>query len=132
MEKRSFLTKFAQKPQMTKMTIFCQNAWTFWTFLKLDFFCSKGILFYPEYQKTIFSGLIWPKTTKEKNAHIWPKPMDLPLWKFTISWTLLKVDLFCLKKILLYPEYQKTIFPGWICPKTTNEKNGHLWPKTMD
>ena len=27
---------------------------------------------------------------------------------------------------------KKTMFAGWICPKTSLEKNGHFWPKTMD
>ena len=38
-------------------------------------------------------------------------------------------DLSCLKSILFYQEYQGTMFAGWICPKTTNDKNGHIWPK---
>ena len=61
-KKRSFQAGFGQKPPLRKMAIFGQKPWTnpfgkfstFWTFLKVDFCCLKSILFYPEYQETIF------------------------------------------------------------------------------
>ena len=45
----------------------------FLTFLKLHFSGLKSIHFYPEYQKTIFSGLIFPKNTHEKIFLLWIK-----------------------------------------------------------
>ena len=61
-KKRSFQAGFGQKPPLRKMAIFGQKPWTnpvgkfsiSWTFLKVDFCCLKSILFYPEYQETIF------------------------------------------------------------------------------
>ena len=58
----------------------------------------------------------------------WLTPLEI-----LISWTFVKLDFSYLKALLLYPEFQKRIFPGWICPNTTNEReNGHFLPKTMD
>ena len=45
----------------------------FSTFLKLHYSGLKSILSYPEYQKTIFSGLIFPKNTHEKIFNFWIK-----------------------------------------------------------
>ena len=68
-KKRSFLTCFAQKTQMRKKF----DYWTktigltsleivdLWHFFKLLFSGLKGIFFYPEYHKKIFSDLIWTK-----------------------------------------------------------------------
>ena len=50
------------KTTIEKNGYFCQKPWTnpfgkfsiSWTFLKVDFCCLKSILFYPEYQETIF------------------------------------------------------------------------------
>ena len=83
-KKRSFLAGFAQKPKMRKMAIFGQKPWTnpfgkfrfYWTFLKLHFCCPKSILFFPEYQKTMFPSWISPKTTNEKNGQFLQKSMD--------------------------------------------------------
>ena len=54
------------------------------------------------------------------------KPWTNHFEKVSIFWTFLKDDFSRLTRILFFPEYHKTIFPGWICPKTTNEKNGHF------
>ena len=43
-----------------------------------------------------------------------------------------KLDFSCLNRILFYLGHQKTMFPDWICPKTSNTKNNCFWPKTMD
>ena len=54
-------------------------------FLKISLFWSKNILFHQEYQKTIISGLIWPKKY---------------LWKISIFWIFLKRHFSRLKSIL--------------------------------
>ena len=44
-----------------------------------------------------------------------------------------KTWFFLSKNHSFHPEFQKTIFPGWICLNTTNEKKkGHFLRKTMD
>ena len=53
----------------------------FFEFLKICFSALKFILFYPEYQKTIFSDLISPKNPRKKNFDFWPKRMEYPLTK---------------------------------------------------
>ena len=50
-------------------------------FLKLYIAGLKIVLFYPEYQKTIFSDSISPKNTNRKNFDFWPKKMDYLLRK---------------------------------------------------
>ena len=122
----------------------------FWTFLKLVFSCLKIVLFFKEYQKTIFPYWLCPKSTNgqipwtnpfgkfrfcerfekfflsrisknvlfrldlpkklnEKNGHFLLKCMDSPLWKISIFWDFLKVDLCCLEVFFFFPEYRKTI-----------------------
>ena len=44
----------------------------------------------------------------------------------------LKISLSGLKNVLFYPEDQKTIFSGLICPKITYEKTFDFFAKTMD
>ena len=63
----------------------------FFEFLKICFSALKFILFYPEYQKTIFSDLISPKNPRKKNFDFWPKKMEYPLTKMTIFSDLLKL-----------------------------------------
>ena len=48
----------------------------FWSFLKLEFFGLKIIVFYPKYQKTIFSDTISVKNSHKKNFDFWTKSMD--------------------------------------------------------
>ena len=63
-----------RKIHRRKYSIFCQKPWTttfekfpfFQSFLKVYFSGLNSILFYPEYQKNIFSGLIRPKNTPQK------------------------------------------------------------------
>ena len=45
----------------------------FFSFFKTSHFWSKHILFYPEYQKKIFYGLVCPKNTHKKNSLFWHK-----------------------------------------------------------
>ena len=54
----------------------------FWTFLKLRFFSLKTILFYPEYQETVFSDLICPKKPVMKYPIFSQKPWTNPFQKF--------------------------------------------------
>ena len=70
------------------------------------------ILFCPEYQKTIFSGLISEINTLNKIFNFLTKTM-----KNFDFWTFLKLRFFSLKTILFYPEYQETVFSDLICPK---------------
>ena len=59
-------------------------------FLKLCIAGLKIVLFYPEYQKTIFSDLISPKNTNRKYFDFWPKKWIISLQK-TIFADLLKL-----------------------------------------
>ena len=59
-------------------------------FLKLYIAGLKIVLFYPEYQKTIFSDLICPKNTNRKYFDFWPKKWIISLEK-TIFVDLLKL-----------------------------------------
>ena len=54
---------------LRKMTIF-------WQFFKYWFSGLKIILFYPEYQKTIFSDFISQNKRNKKNFDFWTKTMD--------------------------------------------------------
>ena len=51
-------------------------------FLKLYFSGLKIILFYPQFQKMIFSDLIIPKNPNEKKIDIWTKQRIIPLGKW--------------------------------------------------
>ena len=101
----------------------------FFEFLKICFSALKFILFYPEYQKTIFSDLISPKNPRKKNFDFWPKKMEYPLTKMTIFSDLLKLQFSGLKCIPFYPEYQETIFINIITSKTLLRKQFEVWPK---
>ena len=59
-------------------------------FWKLYIAGLKIVLFYPEYQKTIFSDLISPKNTNRKYFDFWPKKWIISLEK-TIFADLLKL-----------------------------------------
>ena len=67
----------------------------FLSLLKLQFSGLKIILFYVEYQKTIFSDLISPKNTNKKKFDFWTKTMDYPPrenFHFLVFWS--KIYLF--------------------------------------
>ena len=180
------------------MANFGQNPWTnpywkisiFWIFLKNNFSCLKSDSFLSRISKTMFPGSICRKTTIEKDGHFLAKNHGIHLLKNILFLYFFKVH-YCLKSILLYPEYQindvslldmpktrhskkwpflaknyrltplenfdflefflffenwlflskqnfflsrtsETMFPDWICPKTSNTKNNCFWPKTMD
>ena len=113
-------------------------------FLKLPFSGLKSILFHPEYQKTIFSGLICPINRDDKKFNFFdknhgpvenfqPRPQCFSLKKWVGDYLdFLKLLFSGLKSILFYPEYQKTIFSGLICPKNTDDKKFLFLTKTMD
>ena len=63
----------------------------FLSLLKLQYSGLKIILFYPEYQKTIFSDLISPKNTNKKKFDFWTKTMDYPPRTMSIFFDLLKL-----------------------------------------
>ena len=63
----------------------------FLSLLKLQFSSLKIILFYVEYQKTIFSDLISPKNTNKKKFDFWTKTMDYPPRKMSLFFDLLKL-----------------------------------------
>ena len=114
---------------MSKSLIFGQKPWIIpfgksrsFALFKTSIFWSKIILFYPEYQKTIFSDLISQKNTNKKNVDFLAKTEDYPLRKMSIFFDFLKRYLSGLKIIRFYPKYQKTIFSDLIIPKNPNEK----------
>ena len=63
----------------------------FLSLLKLQYSGLKIILFYPEYQKTIFSDLISPKNTNKKKFDFWTKTMDYPPRKMSLFFDFLKL-----------------------------------------
>ena len=134
------LTGFAKKPQMRKMANFGQKAWTnplenfgfFGTFFKLDFPSLKSVFFYSECKKLSFQAGFVQKPAIRKMTIFGQKPWTNPFGKCRFFRTFLKLDFSCLNSILFYLEHQKTTFPDRICQKTSNEKNDHFWPKTMD
>ena len=74
-KKKSFFRLSEQEVKKVEKIAFFQIS-IFWTFLKLHFSGLKSIIFYPEYQKTIFSGLIRPKNTDDKKFVFLTKTMD--------------------------------------------------------
>ena len=70
----------------------------FFSFLKRHFFWSKEHFFNPEYQKTIFSGLICPTNTRGNKFDFLTKTMDLTLWKISIFRTFFETSLFLSKR----------------------------------
>ena len=82
--KRSLLIWYLWKTPIRKSSIFRQihgltpfkKCQFFWSFLKLEFFGLKIIVFYPKYQKTIFSDTISVKNSHKKNFDFWTKSMD--------------------------------------------------------
>ena len=104
----------------------------FSTFLKFYFSGLKSIRFYSEYQKTIFTGLICPKTKHGKKLDFNTKTIDKPLWKSSFFFSFLKRHFFRSKEHFFYPEYQKTIFSGLICPTNTRGNKLDFLTKTMD
>ena len=97
-------------------------------------YCLKSILLYPEYQINDVSLLDMPKTRHSKKWPFLAKNYRLtPLENFDfLEFFFLKLGFSCLNRILFYLGHQKTMFPDWICPKTSNTKNNCFWPKTMD
>ena len=91
--------------------------------LSKNLYCwSKIVLFYPEYQKTIFSDLISPKNTNRKYFDFWPKKWIISLEK-TIFADLLKLQFSGLKFNFFYPEYPETIFSNITSSKTLMRKS---------
>ena len=101
-KKRFSLTWLHQKNPNKKSSIFRQKPWTnplekcrFWHFfelqfsglwhsLELQFSGLRIILFYPKYQKMIFTNLFSPKKVNLKKFDVWTKTMDYPLWKMSM------------------------------------------------
>ena len=103
--------------------------WTLWKislflkFLKSHFSGLERIHFYPEYKKNIFSGLSCPQNTDGEKFNFLTKTMEERRWKISIFWNFLKLYSSGIKSILFYPEYQKTMCSGFICPKLHNAKD---------
>ena len=100
-----FLGLFCQKTNYGKKSNFWPKPWTnpfaksriFYTFLKRNFSVKESLLFYLEYQQTIFPGLFCPKTNYGKNSNFWPKPWTNPFEKigiFPLFWK----EIFMLKR----------------------------------
>ena len=82
-------------------------------FNTLLFFSQNHSFFYPEYQKTFFSGLI----RIVRNSMFWKKPWNNPSGKFRFFLNFFKTFLFRSKKHSFPPRiYIKKIFSGWISP----------------
>lgn len=115
---RSLLAEFAQKLAIRKMANFGQNPWTnpywkisiFWIFSRIS--------------KTMFPGSICRKTTIEKDGHFLAKNHGIHLLKNILFLYFFKVH-YCLKSILLYPEYQINDVSLLDMPKTRHSKK---WP----
>ena len=125
---------------MEKIPIFNQNHGLlnpfekiriFYTFLKRNYSVKESLLFYLEYQQTIFLGLFCPKTNYGKNSNFWPKPWTNPFAKIPIFSTFLKRHFCVQESLLFYLEYQQTIFVGLFCPKTKHGKNSNFPPKPL-
>ena len=93
----------------------------------LDFF--KSWLFFSKKHSSLsrisrndLSLLDLPKNRKWGKWSFLAKNHGLTLWKMFYVLDCFKSWLFCLKSILFYPEYQKKIFPDWICPKPRMRK----------
>ena len=106
------------------MSIFCP-------FLKLPFSGLKSSLFYPEDQKTIFSGFICPKDKDDKNQKQKQKPWK-PLENFDFFVVFLKLPFSGLRRIFFAQNNKKAIFSVLICPKNTDDKKFDFLTKTTD
>ena len=81
-KKQYFLTLFLQKKKLKKISIFGQKKpciiplgkWPFFLPFKTFVFGLKFILFYTEYQETIFSNIITSKTLLRKRLIFGQKP----------------------------------------------------------
>ena len=104
----------------------------FFFFLKIGFSRLNRIFFYLGHQKRCFLIGFAQKLQIRKITVFGQKQWTNPFGKFRFFGLFLKLVFSCLKIILFFKEYQKTIFPYWLCPKSTNEKNSHFWPNLMD
>ena len=119
-EKRIFSSLFCPKNTNNKtfdlltktMDLLLWDISIFLTFSKPHLSGIKNILFYPEYQKTVFFDLIRQKMRFRKRSIFLKKPWTIPFGKFRF-----------------HPEHQKTNF---FCPKNTHEKIFDFLGKTMD
>ena len=111
LKKNLFCIGLPKKPAWLKAQFFDKNHGLtslknliFCTFLKLHFSGLKFILFYPEYLKTIFSGLVCLKIPHGKKFIFLTKPWTNPFKKSDFR-TFLKLHFSGLKSILFYSEY---------------------------
>ena len=119
---------------MVKSSNFWQKPWTnpvgkfgffklVWNFTLIGL---ESILFYPEYPKTMFSGLICPKNTHGKKVLFFDKNHGLtPLENFDFLDFFNTLLFFSQNHSFFYPEYQKTFFSGLI----RIVRNSMFWKK---
>ena len=100
--------------------------------LKLQFLGLKLIVFYPKYQKTIFSDKISVKTTIRESSTFGQKPRTNPFKKMSFYWPLLKLQFFGLKTIVFYIKYPEKILAELISVKNSEKTKFDCWAKTMD
>ena len=107
---------FGQKPWTNRLGKF----WFFWTFF-------KNLCIIQNTEKRSFLAWFAQKTQMIKCSIFWHKEKRWTntFGKFRFFWTFLK-------RILSYPQYQKTIFSRLICPKPQMIKNSFFLTKTMD
>ena len=102
----------------------------FFSFLKRHFFWSKEHFFNPEYQKTIFSGLICPTNTRGNKFDFLTKTMDLTLWKISIFRTFFETSLFLSKRhSFLSTILKKQSFVASFAQKIHMVKSSSFWQK---
>ena len=87
----------------------------FWHFLKRYFSGLEIFLFYPKYEKKMFSDLIIPKTKMKRNSIFGQKPWPLEKRR---SWNFLTVQFSGLKIFFFfYPQDQKMTSTDLFYPK---------------
>ena len=110
------------------LTIMC----IFWHFLKRYFSGLEIFLFYPKYEKKMFSDLIIPKTKMKRNSIFGQKPWTNPLEKCR-SWNFLTVQFSGLKIIFFLSTSSKNdLYRLVLSKKKINKKKYDFWTKTMD
>ena len=102
----------------------------FLVFWNVTFFGLKSIFFNPEYQKTIFSGLICPTNTRGNKFDFLTKTMDLTLWKISIFRTFFETSLFLSKRhSFLSTILKKQSFVASFAQKIHMVKSSSFWQK---
>ena len=136
--KQYFSAYFGHKPSMEKILIFDQNHGLtplqkfqfFFTFLKRNFNVKESLLFYLEYQQTIFCRLILPKNKVWKTFQFLIKTVDFANTR--IFDTFLKIIFICKGKPSFLSRISANNISRPILPKNKLWKKFQFLTKTMD